>query len=97
MTSVLDRIPAGGNYYLTIDADGLDPSIMPAVAAPVPGGLTFAQMHSMIHGLEARGRIVGMDIVEITPSRDVNEISAVTAGRLITNLIGAMARSGRFS
>lgn len=97
MRSVLERIPAGGDYYLTIDADGLDPSTMPAVAAPVPGGLSFPQMHSLIHGLEARGRIVGMDIVEITPSRDVNEISAVTAGRLITNLIGAMARSGRFS
>jgi agmatinase len=96
MASILERIPAGGNYYLTIDADGLDPSVMPAVAAPVPGGLTFPQMHSLIHGLESKGRIVGMDIVEITPSRDVNGISAVTAGRLITNLIGAMARSGRF-
>lgn len=96
MASILERIPAGGDYYLTIDADGLDPSVMPAVAAPVPGGLTFPQMQTLIRGLEARGRIVGMDIVEITPSCDLNGISAVTAGRLITNLIGAMARSGRF-
>jgi len=96
MASVLERIPAGGDYYLTIDADGLDPSVMPAVAAPVPGGLSFHQMRALIHGLEARGRVVGMDIVEITPSRDVNQISAVAAGRLMANLIGAMARAGRF-
>jgi len=97
MPRIAPGFPAGGDYYLTIDADGLDPSVLPAVAAPVPGGLTFPQMHSLIHGLEARGRVVGMDIVEITPSRDLNGISAVVAGRLITNLIGAMARSGRFA
>ena len=96
MASVLDRIPAGGDYYLTIDADGLDPSVMPAVAAPAPGGLSFHQVRALIHGLEARGRVVGMDIVEITPSCDINRISAVVAGRLMANLIGVMARAGRF-
>lgn len=96
MDAVLERIPVGGDYYLTIDADGLDPSVMPAVAAPVPGGLTFHQVRTLIHKLEARGCVVGMDIVEITPSRDLNRISAVAAGRLMTNLIGAMARAGRF-
>jgi len=34
MTDVLSDIPDGGTYYLTIDADGVDPGIMPAVAAP---------------------------------------------------------------
>ncbi len=34
----LDRIPDGGPYYLTIDADGIDPTIMPAVVAQTPGG-----------------------------------------------------------
>lgn len=96
MASVLSRIPDGGSYYLTIDADGLDPSVMPAVAAPVPGGLLFHQVRALIHGLEAKGRVAGMDIVEITPCRDVNQITAVVAGRLMVNLIGAMIRSGRF-
>ena len=96
MAPVLARIPAGGDYYLTIDADGLDPSVMPAVAAPAPGGLTFHQVRALIHGLEARGRVVGMDVVEITPSCDMNQISAVAAGRLMTNLIGTMAKAGRF-
>jgi agmatinase len=96
MDAVLERIPDGGRYYLTIDADGLDPSVMPAVAGPAPGGVTFVQARKLIHGLVRKGRVVGMDIVEITPSLDVNRISAITAGRLIVNLIGAAVRAGYF-
>lgn len=97
MDAVLARIPDGGNYYLTIDADGLDPSVMPAVAGPAPGGVTFVQARKLIHGLVRKGRVVGMDIVEIQPQKDdANLISCVTAGRLILNLIGASIRAGYF-
>lgn len=97
MEAVLARIPDGGNYYLTIDADGLDPSVMPAVAGPAPGGVTFVQARKLIHGLVGKGRVVGMDIVEIQPQKDdANLISCVTAGRLILNLIGASIRAGYF-
>lgn len=96
MEAVLKRIPDGGNYYLTIDADGVDPTIMPAVAGPAPGGVTYPQMRTLIHGLVGKGRVLGMDIVEITPKRDVNGITAITAGRLICNLIGKAVRAGYF-
>tara|TARA_B100000768_G_scaffold67003_1_gene64408 strand:+ start:195 stop:1181 length:987 start_codon:yes stop_codon:yes gene_type:complete len=96
MKAVLDRIPDGGNYYLTIDADGVDPTIMPAVAGPAPGGVNYPQMRTLIQGLVKKGNVVGMDIVEITPSRDVNGITAVTAGRFICNLIGSAVRAGYF-
>ena len=96
MRAVLDRIPDGGRYYLTVDADGLDPAVMPAVLAPAPGGVTYQQMHTLIHGLVRKGRVVGMDVVEIAPSFDVNRISCITAGRLIVNLIGAACRAGYF-
>ena len=96
MEAVLARIPDGGNYYLTVDADGMDPTIMPAVAGPAPGGVTYPQMRTLIHGLVAKGRVVGMDIVEITPKRDLNNISAITAGRLMCNLIGMAVRAGYF-
>jgi agmatinase len=96
MKSVLDRIPDGGQYYLTIDADGVDPTIMPAVAGPAPGGVNYPQMRTLIQGLVNKGRVVGMDVVEITPSRDLNGITAVTAGRFICNLIGTAVRAGYF-
>lgn len=94
--AILARVPDHGRYYLTIDADGLDPSVMPAVAGPAPGGVTYHQARKLIHGLVGKGRVVGMDIVEITPRADVNRISCITAGRLIMNLIGAVARAGYF-
>ncbi|WP_171181881.1 agmatinase [Ruegeria sp. HKCCD8929] len=96
MQAVLERIPANGNYYLTIDADGLDPAVMPAVGAPAPGGVTYNQTCKLIHGLVAKGRVVGMDIVEIMPKLDVNNITSITAGRLILNLIGTATRAGYF-
>jgi len=94
--AVLAKIPDGGRYYITIDADGLDPSVMPGVEGPAPGGLTFHQVRRLIHGLVAKGRVLGLDIVEITPKRDVNQITAITAGRIIVNLIGAAVRAGYF-
>ncbi len=96
MDAVLDRIPDNERYYLTIDADGLDPSVMPAVAAPAPGGLLFYQVRRLIHGLVGKGRLLGMDIVEITPQRDLNGITSLTAGQLILNYIGAAARAHYF-
>ncbi len=97
MDAVLARIPDGGNYYLTIDADGLDPTIMPAVDGPAPGGVNFVQARKLIHGLVKKGRVVGMDIVEIQPVKDnASKLTCVTAGRLIVNLIGATIRAGYF-
>ena len=96
MDAILDQIPSGVNCYLTIDADGMDPSIMPAVAGPAPGGVTYHQARKLIQGLASKTRVLGMDIVEITPKRDVNGISALTAGNLIINMIGSAVRAGYF-
>ena len=96
VTAVLERIPDGGRYYLTVDLDGMDPAIAPGVAGPCPGGVTFAQARKLIHGLVKKGRVVGMDVVEITPRTDVNQITCITAGRLIVNMIGAVVRAGYF-
>ena len=94
--AVLARIPDGGSYYVTIDMDGMDPSCAPGVAAPCPGGVTFAQARTLLRGLVRKGRVVGMDVVEITPSTDVNRLTCITAGRLIVNLLGAATRAGHF-
>ena len=92
MAQVLEGIPKGEHCYLTIDADGLDPSVMPAVAGPAPGGLLYHHVRELVHGLSRTGKLVGMDIVEITPSSDINGITALTAGQLILNFIGACVR-----
>ena len=94
--AILRRIPDNGRYYISIDADGLDPSVIPAVAAPSPGGITFPQTLDIVQGLFRKGRVLGLDFVELTPTRDVNEISSIAAGRIIVNFIGSAVRAGYF-
>ncbi|MEM7668694.1 MAG: agmatinase [Pseudomonadota bacterium] len=94
--AILDEIPDGGRFYLTVDADGLDPTLMPGVIAPTPGGMTWPQIHRLIHGLVRKGRVLGMDLVEIAPSRDVGTTTLVHAERLICNFIGATVRAGYY-
>jgi len=97
MAKVLESIPDAGQYYITLDVDGIDPALMPGVLAPVAGGLMFHQIHKLIHGLATKGRIVGMDINEFAPSNDIGGIGAVVCGQIMSNLIGACIHAGYFS
>jgi agmatinase len=91
---VLAAIPEAAPIYLTIDADGLDPSEMPGVLGPAPGGLRFAQVAPFLRALARRQRVVGCDVVEVAPSFDsAGAITAITAGRLILQVLGA-SRAG---
>ena len=91
--NILDKIPDGSNFYITVDADGMDPTIMPAVNAPTPGGLNWLQIRELIHGLVNKGRVIGFDLVEISPSLEKGNSTLIHSERLICNLIGAMVRA----
>lgn len=52
------------NVYLTIDIDGLDPSIVPTTGTPEPGGLGWYETLTLIRKLAERKRVIGMDLVE---------------------------------
>lgn len=92
---VLATIPKGQPVYLTIDADGLDPTEMPAVMAPTPGGIYFRQLAPLLRSVARSNRIVGMDIVEIAPAFDfANGLTCITAGRLILNVLAASWSQG---
>ncbi len=90
----LDHIPADGLVYLTIDLDVFDPAFAPGVSHPVPGGLTPRQVLNFIQ--ELPWRLIGLDVVELNPDRDVNGLTAILAGRLIHEAMGvAFGRSAR--
>ncbi|MCM5557424.1 arginase family protein [Pleomorphomonas sp. JP5] len=92
--AALRLIPEDARVVITLDCDGLDPGIMPGVAAPSPGGLTYTETIDLIAGVGRRAWIVGFDIVELAPDADVGNVSALTAARLVTNAIGAVVRQG---
>ena len=92
LEQVIDQVPEGGDVFITVDVDGLDPSLVPGVIGPEPGGLSYFQAIEIIDGVADRARIVGFDVVEFVPDRDVNGIGALTTFRLAAHAIGRISR-----
>ena len=92
---ILQSLPEAPRYYITIDSDGLDPSIAPGVYYPSPGGVDYFEMTDLVKGIAQRGAIAGIDFCEIVPALDIRDLSSIFASRLILNFIGAMAHSGQ--
>ncbi len=57
----------GDKVYITIDVDGLDPAIMPAVGTPEPGGLAWHELLALLRAVISARTVVGCDIVELWP------------------------------
>lgn len=86
-------VPAiSGDVYITIDVDGLDPAHAPGVSHHEPGGLTTRQVLGLIHQVAQRPdvRVVGADVVEINPNRDVHDMTATLGAKLVKELLGLM-------
>ena len=87
-----ERVPIpDGPLYVSIDLDGLDPAFAPGVSHHEPGGLSTRDLLSVLHRI--RGGIVGADVVELNPSRDINGVTAVVAAKLVKELAGVAGRS----
>jgi agmatinase len=72
--------------YVTLDLDVIDPSLLPGVGTPEPGGLTFQTFVSLLKELEPL-HVVGFDIVELTPDYDPTQTSSVTASVILREMI----------
>lgn len=81
--------------YVSIDLDCLDPAYAPGVSVPTPCGLTSVELTCLVKHAVSTG-IVGMDIVELCPKYDVNDITASLAARLLSESVASM-RSGFLS
>ena len=75
------------NVYLTIDIDGLDPSLVPTTGTPEPGGLGWYEVLTLIRKLAAKRRVVGMDLVEFAKT-DNSEAPACLCAKLIYKSLG---------
>ena len=86
--ALLERIPAGMRYYLTVDIDAFDPSIAPGTGTPSHGGFLYYEVLELIDGLARRGEIVGLDLVEVAPDYDPSGSTQILAAQLLLNTIG---------
>lgn len=77
-----------GPVYISCDIDALDPAYAPAVSHLEPGGLSVRDILSIIQRLP--NRIVGADIVEYNPVRDINDMTAMVAAKLLKEIAGRM-------
>ena len=75
--------------YISFDIDALDPAFAPGVSHREPGGLSTRQAIDILQTLEAH--IVGMDVVEVNPDRDVSGITASAASKIIFEVSGKIA------
>lgn len=89
---LLEQLPAEASVFVAFDCDGLDPSVLPAVSGLAPGGLSFEQGADLLAGVATRHRLAGAAFTELIPARDVNELSALVVVRLVTRLLGSLAR-----
>jgi len=76
--------------YISIDLDGIDPAFAPGVSHPEPGGFSTRDIITIISNIN--GEVVGADIVEYNPKKDINNITAITAAKLLKELMGKIIK-----
>ena len=95
VAQIMDRI---GDFplYITFDIDCLDPAFAPGTGTPVCGGLTSDKAMKIIRGL-AGVKVVGMDVVEVSPAYDHAEITALAGATLGLEMLHVWAESNKRS
>jgi len=95
VSKVIESIPQAENIYVSLDIDALDPSVAPGVSFPAPGGLSFLEVRDILIGAAGKGKIVGFDMVCLSPINDCSEMTSRMAADLILYFLAAVFPSKR--
>jgi len=79
---------AGAKVHISFDIDALDPAFAPGTEIPSAGGLSTRQALELLRGATAQSRLVGLDVVEVSPPFDENDITTLAALKLIFEVWG---------
>lgn len=90
LREILDAL--GERVYISLDFDALDPSIMPSVGTPLPGGLSYRQVVDLLGAVFQEKEVVGMDFVELSPNGHFH--AEMTAAQLVYHTIGLKGLQG---
>ena len=82
-----ELIPKGEKLYITIDIDGIDPSIAPGTGTPSPGGLLYDEVNELLKAVAKHNEVIGFDLVEVAPMYDQTGMTGQTAARVMLDLL----------
>ena len=88
VSRIIDQIPSNIPYYVTIDIDAFDPSIASGTGTPSHGGFLYYEILELIDLIAQKGKIIGMDLVEVAPDYDITTSTTTLAAQLLLNSIG---------
>ena len=88
VNQILKRFAHLDRIHVSLDLDGLDPTVAPGVGTPVPGGLTYREAHLVMEMLADTGKVRSLDVVEINPILDNQNGTARVAVELAASLFG---------
>jgi polyprenyl P-hydroxybenzoate/phenylacrylic acid decarboxylase-like protein len=77
-----------GPVYVSVDLDVLDPAFGPGVSHHEPAGCSTRDVLRLVQSL--RSRLVGADVVELNPSRDLQDVTARAAAKIVKELVGRL-------
>jgi arginase len=80
-----------GPIYISFDIDAFDPAFAPGVSHREPGGLSVREAVRYLHAIT--GAVIGADIVEYNPTRDVDQLTATVCGKLVKEIAGTISVS----
>lgn len=86
--SKVDDLHFEGPVYLSLDLDCLDPAFAPGISHYEPGGMSTRQVIDTIQKLD--GKLVGADIVELNPERDIQGVTGMVAAKFLKEIIAHM-------
>ena len=90
--ALADVADAAAGVFLSVDIDVVDPGMAPGTGTPEPGGLTSRQLLDAVRRIARETRIVGADVVEVSPPFDgPGEITAFLASRVVLDILNGMA------
>lgn len=91
--AALSRIPVLGDTYVSIDIDVLDPAVAPGTGYPEPGGISYYELKQALLIIGRSAKVVGFDLVEVSPNFDPSQRTTRTAARIILDFLGAIFAS----
>ncbi len=91
---VLEKLPRGGQTYVSIDIDVLDMPLVPGCASSEVNGLTYEELRQTLFTIADQAEVVGFDLVEVNPMLDVpSENTSLIAAQLIMEFLARIVES----